>query len=72
MQRFMICACREENTLTIEEEQQLNFGTLFARFSATDQAQLNLSPSGVYTNSEPGLSRLVTLVKPKEGNSGYF
>lgn len=55
------------STLTIEEEQQLSFGTLFARSSATDQATLTLLPSGSYSIAEPGDSRLVSLVKPNLG-----
>lgn len=55
------------STLTIDEEQQLNFGTLFARSSTTEQAVLILSPSGSYTISEPGNTRLVSLAKPDEG-----
>lgn len=57
----------QRSTLTINQEQQLNFGTLFARTSNTVQAVLTLSPSGSYTISEPGNSRLVSLVKPSEG-----
>ena len=55
------------STLTIDQEQQLNFGTLFARSSNTSQAVLTLSPSGSYTISEPEDSRLVSLVKPDQG-----
>ena len=55
------------STLTIDQEQQLNFGTLFARSSNTSQAVLTLSPSGSYTITEPDNSRLVSLVKPDQG-----
>lgn len=55
------------STLTVTEVQQLNFGTLFARSSNTSQAVITLSPSGSYTISEPGNSRLVSLVKPDQG-----
>jgi hypothetical protein len=55
----------------------LNSGTLFAHSSNTGQAVLTLSPSGSYTISEPGNSRLVSLVKPDQGvicvvNDGGF
>ncbi len=55
------------STLGINQEQQLNFGTLFARSSNTVQAVLALSPSGSYTISEPGNSRLVSLSRPAQG-----
>lgn len=55
------------STLAINQNQQLNFGTLFARSSNTGQAVLTLLPSGSYTISEPGNSRLVSIVKPKQG-----
>jgi hypothetical protein len=55
------------STLGLNEEQQLNFGTLFARTSDTVQAVLTLSPSGSYTISEPGDSRLVAIAKPSQG-----
>jgi hypothetical protein len=55
------------STLTINQEQQLNFGTLFAHSSNTNQAVLTLSPSGSYTISEPGNSRLISLAKPDQG-----
>lgn len=55
------------STLTINQEQQLNFGTLFAHSSNINQAVLTLSPSGSYTISEPGNSRLISLVKPAQG-----
>jgi hypothetical protein len=55
------------STLAINQDQQLNFGTLFARSSNTGQAVLTLSPSGSYTISEPENSRLVSIVKPKQG-----
>lgn len=55
------------STLSITQEQPLHFGTLFAYSSATDQAVLNLSPSGSYSISEPGDTRLVALVKPEQG-----
>ncbi len=57
----------QHSTLTISQEQQLNFGSLFARSSNISQAVLALSPSGSYTISEPGNSRLVSLVKPSQG-----
>lgn len=55
------------STLTIDEEQQLHFGTLFARSSNTSQAEMTLSTSGSYTIIEPENSRLVSLVKPAQG-----
>ncbi len=55
------------STLDIDQEQKLNFGTLFARSSNTSQASLILSPSGSYTISEPESTRLVSLVKPEQG-----
>lgn len=55
------------STLAIDQEQQLNFGTLFARSSNTVQAVLTLSPTGSYTISEPGNSRLVSIENPKQG-----
>ena len=55
------------STLTIDEKQQLNFGTLFARTSSTSQAVLTVSPSGSYSISEPENSRLVSLVRPEKG-----
>lgn len=55
------------STLTIDEEQQLNFGTLFARTSSTSQAVLTVSPSGAFNVTEPGDSRLVSLARPEEG-----
>lgn len=54
------------STVTLLEEQQLNFGTLFARTSTTDQASLILSPTGSYTVDEPSGSRLVVLTKPEQ------
>jgi hypothetical protein len=54
------------STLAINEQQQLNFGTLFAHSSNTAQAVLTLSPSGSYTISEPGNSRLVSIAEPKQ------
>ncbi len=55
------------STLTIDQEQQLDFGTLFARSSNIAQAVLALSPTGSYTISEPENSRLVSLAKPSQG-----
>ena len=55
------------STLAINEVQQLNFGTLFASSSNTAQAVLTLSPSGSYSISEPGNSRLVSITKPGQG-----
>lgn len=55
------------SNVTLNLEQPLSFGTLFARSSNTVQAVLTLSPSGSYTISEPGNSRLVSLVKPEQG-----
>ncbi|MFT6308518.1 MAG: hypothetical protein ACJA0Z_003692 [Halioglobus sp.] len=55
------------STLTINQEQALSFGTLFAHSSNTSQAALTLAPSGSYTISEPGNSRLISLVKPDQG-----
>lgn len=55
------------STVTLIEDQQLNFGTLFARTSSTEQASLTLSPTGTYSANEPGDSRLVVLVKPSQG-----
>lgn len=55
------------STLTFDEEQQLSFGTLFARSSSTAQAAMTLSPSGTYTISEPDDSRLVSLDRPELG-----
>ncbi|ASJ75936.1 DUF4402 domain-containing protein [Granulosicoccus antarcticus] len=55
------------STLTIDQEQQLHFGTLFARTSITSQASMTLSPAGTYKISEPENSRLVSIVKPEEG-----
>jgi hypothetical protein len=55
------------STVTINQEQQLHFGTLFARSSNAGQAVLTLSTSGSYTISEPGNSRLISLVKPDQG-----
>lgn len=55
------------STLAINEVQQLNFGTLYASSSNTVQAVLTLSPSGSYSISEPGNTRLVSIVKPSQG-----
>lgn len=55
------------STLTINQEQQLNFGTLFAQSSNTSQAVLSLSTSGNYTINEQGDSRLVSLSRPEQG-----
>lgn len=54
------------STLIINEEQALNFGTLFARSSTTEQAVMNLSPTGSYTIDEAGDTRLVSLVSPDQ------
>jgi hypothetical protein len=55
------------STLAIDEVQQLNFGTLYASSSNTVQAVLTLSPSGSYSLSEPGNSRLVSIIRPSQG-----
>jgi len=55
------------SSLTINEVQPLHFGTLFARSSSTSQASLSLSPTGNYSISEPGDSRLVSLTNPDQG-----
>lgn len=55
------------STVSLVEDQQLNFGTLFARTSTTDQASLILSPAGSYTVDEPSGSRLVVLARPEQG-----
>jgi len=55
------------SSLTINEEQALHFGTLVARSSNSDQAVLSLSPTGSYSISEPGNSRLVSLSNPDQG-----
>lgn len=55
------------STLTLDVDQPLNFGTLFAQSSDINQAALMLSPSGSYSISEPGNSRLVSLAKPEQG-----
>ena len=55
------------SALTIDEEQALGFGTLFARSSASDQAALTLSPGGAYSISEPGDTRLVSIEDPEQG-----
>ena len=55
------------STVALAEQQQLNFGTLFARTSSTEQAVLNLEPSGAYTVTEPEETRLVVLVNPEQG-----
>jgi len=54
------------STVSLVEEQQLNFGTLYVRTSTTEQASLILSPNGSYTVDEPGNSRLVVLAKPNQ------
>lgn len=54
------------STITLVEEQPLNFGTLFARTSTTEMASLVLSPTGSYTLDEPSGSRLVVLAKPEQ------
>ncbi|MFK7858784.1 MAG: DUF4402 domain-containing protein [Granulosicoccus sp.] len=55
------------STITLIEDQELNFGTLFARTSSTDQASLTLAPTGSYSVIEPGNSRLVVLARPEQG-----
>ena len=55
------------SALTIDEEQPLNFGILFARSSASDQASITLSPADSYSIIEPGETRLVSLADPKSG-----
>lgn len=60
-------AAELRSTLTIDQEQQLHFGTLFARSSSTGQATLTLSPSGSYAINEPENSRMVSLAKPELG-----
>ena len=54
------------STVTLVEDQQLHFGTLFARTSTTDQASLILSPAGSYSVNEPNGTRLVVLEKPEQ------
>lgn len=54
-----------QSTLSLTEQQPLDFGTLFARTSTTAQATLSLSPSGTYSVSEPDGSRLVSITKPQ-------
>ena len=54
------------STVALVEEQRLNFGTLFARTSSTEQAELIIAPSGIYTVTEPGGSRLVVLSNPEQ------
>ena len=55
------------STVALNEEQELNFGTLFARTSSTVQAEFKLTPMGTYTITEPEESRLVVLVNPEQG-----
>jgi hypothetical protein len=55
------------STLAINEVQQLSFGTLYASSSNTEQAVLTLSPTGSYSISEPGNSRLVSITRPSQG-----
>ena len=55
------------STIALSEEQQLNFGTLFARTSSTEQAVLNLTPAGAYSITEPLGTRLVVLSNPEQG-----
>jgi len=55
------------STITLNEEKSLNFGTLAARSSTTDQAVLSLSPTGTFSISEPGTTRLVSLIRPNTG-----
>lgn len=58
---------RQISTLTISQEQSLSFGTLFARSAITEQAAFSLSPTGSYIVSEPGSTRMVSLVQPENG-----
>ena len=55
------------SALTIDEEQALGFGTLFARSGTSDQAALTLSPDGAFSISEPGDTRLVSIEDPERG-----
>lgn len=55
------------STIQIEQQQQLNFGTLFARTSSTAQALMTILPSGRYSINEPSDSRLVALQRPVQG-----
>ena len=55
------------STVALVENQQLKFGTLFARTSSTEQASLFLTPTGSYNIDEPEGSRLVVLAKPQQG-----
>ena len=55
------------SALTIDEEQALGFGTLFARSGTSDQAALTLSPDGAFFISEPGDTRLVSVESPEQG-----
>ncbi|MDB3936398.1 DUF4402 domain-containing protein, partial [Granulosicoccus sp.] len=41
------------STVALVEDQQLDFGTLFARTSSTEQASLILTPAGSYSVDEP-------------------
>lgn len=56
-----------QSTLTIEEEQMMNFGTLFAQSDNSNQAVLSLRTNGAFSISEPGNSRLVSLTRPNNG-----
>ena len=55
------------STVQIDQEQQLHFGTLFARSSTTAQAALTMLPSGRYNISEPDGSRMVAIEAPSQG-----
>jgi len=65
--RIIELEVEQRSTLNMSQEQQLNFGTLFARTSNTGQAVLTLSRTGTYTIDEPNNSRLVSLLKPEQG-----
>ena len=54
------------STVSLIEEQSLNFGTLYVRTSTTEQASLILSPDGAYTVDEPSDTRLVVLARPNQ------
>jgi len=55
------------STVTLSEEQELQFGTLFARTSSTDQASISVATSGRYSIVEEGDSRLVAIEGPEPG-----
>lgn len=54
------------STIELSEEQQLHFGTLYARTSMTEQAVMTLAPSGAYSITEPEGTRLVVLARPEQ------